>query len=82
MLGSTISAASAAAASATTAVASAAQDEVSAAIAGLFSEHGRQYQVLAGGWRGFMSSSARCWPPARGGMRARRLPRRRACWMR
>nr|WP_239656992.1 PE family protein [Mycobacterium riyadhense] len=53
VLGSTISAASAAAASATTAVASAAQDEVSAAIAGLFSEHGRDYQVLAGRVAGF-----------------------------
>ncbi|WP_204809219.1 PE family protein [Mycobacterium riyadhense] len=53
VLGSTISAASAAAASATTGLASAGQDEVSAAIAGLFSEHGRQYQVLAGRVAGF-----------------------------
>nr|WP_239657391.1 PE family protein [Mycobacterium riyadhense] len=53
VLGSTISAASAAAASATTGLASAAQDEVSAAIAGLFSEHGRDYQVLAGRVAGF-----------------------------
>ncbi|WP_085249054.1 PE family protein, partial [Mycobacterium riyadhense] len=46
-LGSTISRASAAAAGATTAVGSAAADEVSAAIAALFSEHARDYQVLA-----------------------------------
>ncbi|WP_275579688.1 PE family protein [Mycobacterium riyadhense] len=52
-LGSTIGAASAAAAGATTGLASAAQDEVSAAIAALFSQHGRDYQVLAGRVAGF-----------------------------
>ncbi|WP_420891400.1 PE family protein [Mycobacterium riyadhense] len=53
VLGSTISQASAAAASATTGLASAAQDEVSAAIAALFSAHGREYQVWAAGAAAF-----------------------------
>ncbi|MCV7146764.1 PE family protein [Mycobacterium riyadhense] len=46
-LGSTISRASEAAAGVTTAVGSAAADEVSVAIAELFSQHARDYQVLA-----------------------------------
>ncbi|WP_204810437.1 PE family protein [Mycobacterium riyadhense] len=51
-LGSTIGAASAAAAGATTGLASAAQDEVSRRRRG-FSQHGRDYQVLAGRVAGF-----------------------------
>ncbi|MCV7079306.1 PE family protein, partial [Mycobacterium szulgai] len=46
-IGSAISAANGAAAASTAAVATAAGDEVSAAIAALFSGHGRAYQALA-----------------------------------
>jgi len=45
-LGSTISAANAAAAAQTTGVLAAAEDEVSAAIAALFSTHGQGYHCL------------------------------------
>jgi len=45
-IGSTLNAANAAAAAPTTAVMAAAEDEVSAAIASLFSRHGRQFQTL------------------------------------
>jgi hypothetical protein len=46
-IGSTLSAAHAAAATETTGVLAAAEDEVSAAIAQLFSGHGRAYQALS-----------------------------------
>jgi hypothetical protein len=46
-IGSALSAANAVAASATTTVVAAAGDEVSAAIAALFSSHGQQYQALS-----------------------------------
>ncbi|OOD96916.1 PE family protein [Mycobacterium tuberculosis] len=47
VLGSTLGAADAAAAATTTGIVAAAQDEVSAAIAALFSAHGRAYQVAS-----------------------------------
>src|SRR5271166_5374170 len=47
-LGSTLSAANAAAATQTTGVLAAAEDEVSAAIAAVFSAHGEGYQAMAG----------------------------------
>ncbi|SOK27490.1 PE-PGRS family protein PE_PGRS26 [Mycobacterium simulans] len=47
-IGSSLSAANAAAAAATTGLVAAAGDEVSAAIAALFSSHGQQYQALSG----------------------------------
>ncbi len=34
---------------------------------GCFLSMGGSIRCWRGGWRGFMSSSARCWPPARGG---------------
>ncbi|CRH15824.1 PE-PGRS family protein [Mycobacterium tuberculosis] len=46
-LGSVLGAADAAAAATTTGIVAAAQDEVSAAIAALFSAHGRAYQVAS-----------------------------------
>ncbi|KAA1249664.1 PE family protein, partial [Mycobacterium simiae] len=46
-IGSTLSAANTAAAAQTTGVLAAAQDEVSAAIAALFSGHGQTYQALS-----------------------------------
>src|SRR5271170_3571209 len=46
-LGSTISAANASAATQTTGVLAAAEDEVSAAIAALFSSHGQEYQAVS-----------------------------------
>ena len=46
-IGSSLSAAHAVAAAPTTAVIAAAEDEVSAAIAQLFSGHGRAYQALS-----------------------------------
>ena len=46
-IGSTLSEANAAAAAPTTAVVAAAEDEVSAAIASLFSSHGQQFQALS-----------------------------------
>ncbi|WP_191499908.1 PE family protein, partial [Mycobacterium simulans] len=46
-IASSLSAANAAAAASTTALVAAAGDEVSAAIASLFSSHGQQYQVLS-----------------------------------
>ena len=46
-IGSTISSANAAAATPTTGIVAAAEDEVSAAIAQLFSGHGRAYQALS-----------------------------------
>ena len=46
-IGSSLTAAHAAAAAPTTAVVAAANDEVSAAIAQLFSGHGRAYQALS-----------------------------------
>src|SRR4051794_23788170 len=47
-IGSTVSAANAAAASSTTGLLAAGADEVSAAIAALFSGHGQMYQALSG----------------------------------
>src|SRR5271166_4424510 len=47
-LGSALSAANAAAATQTTGVLAAAEDEVSAAIASMFSAHGQGFQALAG----------------------------------
>jgi hypothetical protein len=47
-IGSTLSAAHTAAAAPTTGIVAAAEDEVSTAIAGLFSQHAQQYQALAG----------------------------------
>ncbi|WP_186246111.1 PE family protein, partial [Mycobacterium simulans] len=47
-IGSSLSAANAAAAASTTGLVAAAGDEVSAAIAALFSSHGQQYQALSG----------------------------------
>jgi PE family len=46
-IGSSLSAATAAAAPSTTAVTAAAEDEVFAAIASLFSSHAREYQALS-----------------------------------
>ena len=46
-IGSTISAANAAAATRTTGVLAAAEDEVSAAIASLFSSHGQEFQAIS-----------------------------------
>ena len=45
-IGSTIREANTAAAASTTAVAAAGSDEISAAVAALFSDHGRRYQLL------------------------------------
>lgn len=58
-IGSQVSAANAAAAMPTTEVVAAAADEVSAAIAGLFGAHARQYQRSAYRWQRFTSSLCR-----------------------
>jgi len=55
-IGSTLSAAKAAAAAQTTGVLPAAEDEVSAAIAALFSTQGQGYQAVVLGRRRFMRS--------------------------
>ena len=58
-IGSTLSAANAAAAAPTTGIVAAASDEVSAAIAALFSWHGQAYQALSAQAAALHNSSSR-----------------------
>src|ERR1700733_13388693 len=65
-VGSSLSAANAAAAAPTTAVVAAAGDEVSAAIASLFSRHAQEFQALSAQAGGFHSQFAQALTAARG----------------
>jgi len=60
-LGSTLDAAHAAAAAQTTGVLAAAEDEVSAAIAALFSAHGEAYQALGAQATAFQNEFVQAW---------------------
>lgn len=79
-IGESVSAAHAVAASSTTAVVAAAGDEVSTAIAGLFSRHAQQFAALAAQAVGFHDQFVQALTAAGGGrMRAPRRPTCRRC---
>lgn len=78
-IGSALSLASAVAAAQTSAVQAAAADEVSAAIAALFSAHGRDFQALSARAAAFHHEFVQAWPRVRGPMRSPRLPPHRRC---
>ena len=79
-IGSTLNAANAAAATQTTGVLAAAEDEVSAAIAALFSSHGQQFQALSAQASAFHSQFVQALNSAvRARMRPRRRPMPRRC---
>ncbi len=87
-IGSTLSVVNAASSAQTTAIAAAAGDEVSAAIALLFSSHGQRFQALMAQAAAFHRQSVQAMRPARGHMRALRSatlrcwrPSTRRCWV-
>ena len=78
-IGSSLSAANVAAAAPTTAVVAAAGDEVSVAIASLFSSHAREFQALSAQAAVFHSQFAHALTGAGGRTRSRRRPTLRRC---
>ncbi len=82
-LGSVLGAADAAAAATTTGIVAAAQDEVSAAIAALFSAHGRAYQVASAQAAAVHAQFVEALSAGAGArMRPPRPPPCRRCWPR
>ena len=83
-IGSTLSEASAAAAAPTTGVLAAAEDEVSAAIAAVFSAHGQGFQTLSAQAAAFHRQFVQALSGAGMHMRPRRrpMPRRSRPWCR
>lgn len=78
-IGSALSLASAVAAAQTSAVQAAAADEVSAAIAALFSAHGRDFQALSARAAAFHHEFVQALAAGAGSMRSPRLPPHRRC---
>ncbi|CKN20981.1 PE-PGRS family protein [Mycobacterium tuberculosis] len=78
-IGASLTAANAAAAVPTSGLLAAAGDEVSAAIAALFSSHGQQYQAMSAQAAAFDPGLCRHWPGLWAPMRPPKRPTRRRC---